>query len=255
MPDAREQEIEAFRPADHADIADEELAALAPFGIRREALDAGEIRTGTHHENALGRHPAALDGNAAVGFVGGDGDVGSLEGELLGEPQQMPKDPAPAELRLVEFRVGVVMVEHEALSRENLEEKPDQEDEVGRIAGMDHVEAVAPPHLEREHELPEQRDRVFDEIGRCAPRLDRQGMAIDPDAVDHLVRALIAGALGADHRHLVTRIAERGRLRPGTAVERNREVLHHDQHSELTPHRSTSQESRAPWRVKPKATL
>ena len=144
------------------------------------------------------------------------------------------KTPAPAELRLIEFRVGVVMVEHEALSRENLEEKPDQEDEVGRIAGMDHVEAVAPPHLEREHELPEERDRVFDEIGRCAPRLDRQGMAIDPDAVDHLVGALIAGAFGTDHRHLVTRSAERGRLRPGTAVERNREVLHHDQHSELT---------------------
>ena len=153
------------------------------------------------------------------------------------------KTPAPAELRLVELRVGVVMVEHEALAGENLEEQPDQKNEVGRIAGMDHVEAVAPPHLEREHELPEQRDRVFDEIGRGAARLDRQGMAIDPDAVDDLVRALIARALGADHRHLVTRVAERRRLRPGTAVERNREVLHHDQHSELTPHRSTSQES------------
>ena len=165
------------------------------------------------------------------------------------------KNSAVAELRLVEFRVGVVMVEQEALPRENLEEKPDQEDEVGRIAGMDHVEAVAPPHLEREHELPEQRDRVFDEIGRRAPRLDRQRMAIDPDAVDYLVPTLIARALGADHRHLVTCIAERGGLRPGTAVERNREVLHHDQHSELMPHRSTSQESPATWRVKPKTTL
>ena len=92
---------------------------------------------------------------------------------------RLPQEATPAELCLVEFRVGVVMVEHEALAGENLEEQADQENEIGRIAGVDHVEAVTPPHLEREHELPEQGDRIFDEIGCGAPRLDRQGMAID----------------------------------------------------------------------------
>ena len=158
---------------------------------------------------------------------------------------RLPQDAPPAELRLVELRVGVVMVEHEALAGENLEEQRDQKNEVRRVAGMDHVEAVTPPHLEREHEFPEQGDRVLDEIGSGAARLDRQGMTIDPNAVDDLVRALIAWSLGADHRYLVTRVTERRRLRPGAAIEGNREVLDDDQHSELPPHRSTSQESHA----------
>ena len=72
------------------------------------------------------------------------------------------------------------MIEHEALAGKKLEEQPNKKNEVRRIAGMDHVEAMPSPDLQREHELPEQRDRVFDEIGRGAPRLEEQ----DVDGID-----------------------------------------------------------------------
>ena len=37
------------------------------------------------------------------------------------------------------------MIEDEALACENLEEKADQENEIGWIAGVDHVEAMTTP--------------------------------------------------------------------------------------------------------------
>ena len=57
------------------------------------------------------------------------------------------------------------MIKYEALAGENLEEQTDQEDEIGRIAGVDHVEAVAAPNIQREQEFPKQCDGIFDEIG------------------------------------------------------------------------------------------
>ena len=93
VPNTREQQVETLCSADHADIADKEPAALAPGGIGGKVLDAIEIWPGADHENALRSHPTALDGDAAIGFVRGDGDIRCPEGELFREPQQVPEKP------------------------------------------------------------------------------------------------------------------------------------------------------------------
>ncbi len=67
------------------------------------------------------------------------------------------KQTTPAELRLVQLGIDVVVIEQEALAAEQLEEAADQENVVGRVAGMDRVKAVPPQHAAGEHELPEQR--------------------------------------------------------------------------------------------------
>jgi len=68
---------------------------------------------------------------------------------------------AAAEFRLVELRVDVVVVEDEPLA-EQLEEAADEEEEVRRIARMDHVEAAREKHAPGEHERPEERRAVLD---------------------------------------------------------------------------------------------
>ena len=62
----------------------------------------------------------------------------------------MPKYSAPAELRLEKFRVGVVMVNTKLFPAKILKNRPIRKMRSGRIAGMDHVEAVAAPNLQRE---------------------------------------------------------------------------------------------------------
>src|SRR5262245_3918764 len=133
------------------------------------------------------------------------------------------------------------MVEYEALAGENLEEQADQKDEIGRIAGVDHVEAVVAPDPQREQKFPEQCDGIFDEIGGGSSCFDRHGVAVDGYAVNDLMRLRIVWALGANHRYKMAGIAQCRRLRPDPAVERNRQVFDNNQHSELSPHRSTSQ--------------
>src|SRR5436309_1188843 len=86
--------------------------------LRRDDLHALEAGAASHHEHALGRHATALDGDAAVRVVRGDGDVGSAEGELLHPQHHAPEEAAAPELRLVELRVRVVMVEEELFSQE-----------------------------------------------------------------------------------------------------------------------------------------
>ena len=93
------------------------------------------------------------------------------------------------------------MVEYEALAAENLEEQADQEDEIGRIAGVNHVEAVAAPDPQGEQEFPEQCNRVFDEIGGGSSCFDRHGVAVDGYAVNDLMRLRIVWALRANHRY------------------------------------------------------
>ena len=86
----RKKQIDPFRLAEHTDITDQELAPFAPGRIGGKPFDACEIWTGADHEDPVRAHAAALDGDAPVGLVRGNGDVGGLEGEPLREPHQLP---------------------------------------------------------------------------------------------------------------------------------------------------------------------
>src|SRR6185437_9912290 len=121
---------------------------------------------------------------------------------------------AASEFRLVELRVDVVMVEEEALAGNHLVERADEEDVIGRIARVDGIEAVAPQDLEREHELPEERGGVLQHVPPGAPRLERQGMAVDVNAVQALVSRRVLASRRTDHRHLIATGLERSSFLP-----------------------------------------
>lgn len=54
-----------------------------------------------------------------------------------------------------------MMIKDELRSKERLEEARDEEDEIRRIAGVDHIESARAPHAPCEAELPVERARIF----------------------------------------------------------------------------------------------
>src|SRR5688572_10140218 len=230
VADRLQQQVDALLPAHDADVPDQiALSAFQRFN-RGDYLEAFQARASAHHEHALGRHAAALDGDAAVGVVGGDRHVGEAEGQALEQAHRLPEQVAAAELGLVELRVGVVVVEHELLA-EQLEQVADEEKEIRRVAGVDDVEAFAKKNFQAEEQGPGQRREVFDRIAERAFGFGRQRVAPDVDAVDRLVLLFVALTGGADDRHRIAGVAQRGRFLPHPPVERARQVLHQDENS------------------------
>jgi hypothetical protein len=227
-----QQEVDAFLAAHHAHVADQVLAAPLEPLVGRHDLHALEARAAAHHEHALGGHPAALDGDAAVGLVGRDRHVGAAERQPLEPHHQLPQGAAAPELGFVELRARVVVVEDELLAEE-LVERPDEEEQIRRIAGMHYVEAPFPQHFQAEEEAEEHRRRVLDEVAQGSRALGRQRIAPDVDAVDDLVPGFVAAAGGADDRHLVAGGAKRERFLPHAPVKRAGQVLYEDQYAAL----------------------
>jgi predicted ATPase with chaperone activity len=172
--------------------------------------------------------PPARDRDLPVRLVGRDRHVRHLEREALEPDHELPEEVAAPELRLVELRVDVVVVEDEFLAQE-LEETADEEEEVRRVARMDHVEAAREEDAPRQEERVEERGGVLDRVAQRALGLHREVVAVDRDAVDLLETALEPLARGADDRDRVARVAERARLLPHPPVERAGKVLDEDQ--------------------------
>ena len=132
--------------------------------------------------------------------------VQPLEEEFISLPSQV----APAEFRLVEFGIDVVMVEDEPDTENVFEEASGQEQEVGRVAGVENVEAAPEEDAPREDELPKQRRRVLDGIAERSLRFERQPMTVDVNSVDDLVSDFGTASLGADHGDFIAGATERG---------------------------------------------
>src|SRR5262249_10069425 len=96
-----------------------------------------------------------------------------------------------------------MVIKDEAFSPEDLVERAHQKNEIGRIAGMDHVKPMSPGNPDRENKLPKQRGRIFEQIAERALGLEPQGMAIDVDPIYHLLFRLEAFGAWADDRDLV----------------------------------------------------
>ena len=129
-----------------------------------------------------------------------------------------------AEARDVELRTQIVVIEDELLP-EQLEESPDQEEQVGGVAGVNDIESAREEHPPGEHEGPGERDRVFHHIAGGARRLDRQVVTVNVDCLDRLELALAAAPGGADDRHDVAGVPQRARLLPDPAIERAGQIL------------------------------
>ena len=79
VADGFEQQVDTFLAPHHAHITDEILAARAAASGLREPHLTTQIGTAAHDEHLLGRHAAALDGDASIRFVGRDRHVCRLE--------------------------------------------------------------------------------------------------------------------------------------------------------------------------------
>ncbi len=217
-----------LRPHD-TDIADQVFAATLERFIGRQDAQAIEFRAAADHVDLVRGHAAAFDGDALVRLVGGDRDVGSLERPAFEQQHQVVKEVAPPELGFVQFRIDVMMVEQEFLAHEQLEKSGDQEEQVGRIAGMDNIEAVRELHLPGQARGVEQGEPVLQQVADGPLCLDRQVVAVDVDAVERLIGFFISLAGRADDRHLVAVGVQRRRFLPYAPVERRRQILYQDQ--------------------------
>ena len=229
------QQVHAVLLAHHAQVADEvavSAAVEAAGAAGRELLQAGGA---AHDEHVGGVLAAAGDRQAPVGIVGSDDDVGERVGGPLGplhDAFRHAVDAHPASLRKQDLRTGVVLIEDEG-DAPRPEEPADQEEEVGRIAGVDRIEGVFPP--DSPSEAPGPRTACTGTLART-PQSDLahrgRRIPVDPHAAALLVAAgVVPPALRTDHGHLIARRDERRAFVPDAAVERHRQVL--DEHEDV----------------------
>ena len=222
--------VDAIEFAHHAQVADQEATAIAAGVVGRHPVELLQARPRAHHVDVLRILAPALDRDALVGLVGADHHVGQGEGHPLGDQQQAMEDAALAELGLVEFRIQVVVIEDEAGAVEQLEPRRDDEDQIGRIAGMKDLEAALAAHAAGQGPFVPQGAGVLAQVADGGTDLGGQGMAIDVHPIEHFIERFIALTGRTDHRDLVTGIDQRGGLEPHPAVERHRQILDDDQH-------------------------
>src|SRR5207248_9032340 len=97
--------------------------------------------------------------------------------------QQAVEEVAPAEFRLVELGREVVVIEEEFLAQQ-LEESPDQHEQVRRVAGVHDVEAAREEAAPRQDEGRWDRARILQAVPKGTRGLPRQPIWIDVDGVD-----------------------------------------------------------------------
>ena len=205
--------IDAVLRADLAEIDQEMPFALPIADIGRKAAEPAEIRAGADHDDVLRRPPAARGGDQLMALIGGDDDVG--------RPHALPLEPQQAAVeqpvRAPEFdgehlRTQVVMIVDEPPA-EQLPEPTEQPERVGRIAGVQHIEAAA-EQLDPEAQQRRQREAPgeFRSEPERALGLERDRVAEDVHILDRLVRPIKALRLRADHRDAVAVTGQRRRF-------------------------------------------
>jgi hypothetical protein len=226
-----QQVVDAFLLAHHAHVADQVTPAAPELRLGRDDLQPVQLGPAANDEHAAGVHATTFDGDAAVGLIRRDGDVCRSKGGSLQPHHQPPQQPTAAELGFVELGVDVVVVEDELRAEAALVVAAHQEQQVRRVAGVNHVEPAFASHLARQTEGVPQRCRVLQQVTQGALALVGQGIAMDVDALDALVRAFVAFAGRADDADLPAMGVQGGGLLPDPTVERGGKVLDQDQHT------------------------
>ena len=120
-----------------------------------------------------------------------------------------------------------MLVEDEA-DAEQPEGQGGQEDEIGRVAGLNDGNALRPVDPEQQPEFVEQGEGIFRQKGQLAARLHRQRVAVDFYAVDLFIFLAVVLVQRADDADPVAGVAQGFRFLPDAAVEGNREILDDD---------------------------
>src|SRR5688572_17791283 len=100
--------------------------------------------------------------------------------------------------RLVEFGGKIMMVEHE-LRTQGLEWRSSRKDEVGRVAGMDYVEALPDEEAQEQPEFPCESDQILKTVAEQVGTFRRNGMPVDIYSLQDLTRSKGTRLLRADH--------------------------------------------------------
>ena len=122
-------------------------------GVGFGGVKALQVGGAAHHEHHVGAFAAARQRHVAVGLVGRDDDIGRGERESLGETRHAVAEAASPELGLVELGHDVVLVEDDPGAVQESVPAGGQEEEVGRVADVDDIEAPGSPDTAGEPEL------------------------------------------------------------------------------------------------------
>src|SRR6185437_3223775 len=167
------------------------------------------------------------DGDGPVGLVGGGDPVGTAEGTPLEEAEApVEGGGAVVELRLVELRAEVVVVEDEP-DAEGPQGEGQRPEDVRRVAGLEDVEAITPEGPQGEPGGSDEGVGVLPEERRLSGTGGRRAVLVEGDPLDDLL-AGVAGASGAHHRHPVAGGRQGTALQPHPTVEGDRQVLDDD---------------------------
>src|ERR1700693_117780 len=107
------------------------------------------------------------------------------------------------------------MVEDELFAQQ-FENAGDQVKKIGRVRGMNHVEAFTNKYDPGEQKHDRHGDAVLKQMARD-PGERRERIAVDADAVDPLVELLV-DASRTDDRNFETGLGQRLRFPPGAAI-------------------------------------
>ncbi len=122
-----------------------------------------------------------------------------------------------------------MVIEDIGAAAEQAEGPGDEEDQVGRVAALDRVEAAQAADFQRKAEFVEEGGGVLDGEAFCPLGFQRQGVAVDVDAVEEDVGLFIPLAGRADDRHLGPGGGQRAAFVPDAAVEGQRQILDDDE--------------------------
>ncbi len=225
--------VDAVLRAHDAQVAQQMGLAALQLRLRRYRPEPVGVRRAAHHEDVLGPPTAAAQRDVPVALVRGEHDVRGPVGPPFqrahGAVEQVLAAVEPGEVQLGH---QVVLVEDEPRAAP-LQPQRRQEQQVGRVAGVDDVDRADPAG--QPGGVPQRRSVLPQVAGRPSGG-GAQRVAVDPHPVDHRFRLGVPLlSLRADDVHLPARVAQRRALLPHPPVERHREVLHQDQRATGPP--------------------
>jgi hypothetical protein len=224
MGNRAQQVVHAVLRAHHAEVDAQVRSSALEGRIGLHTLESAGQRSAAYHRDSVGRNAPAFHRHAPIRFVGGNHSVGGAVGLLLQPQQAFVEQVAPIETRLVQLGAQIVLVEHE-LDALAFVPAPNKPEGVGRVAGLNHIEAALAPDAPRQSpslqpavaELVEEAHHAFG--GRW------HRVAVQMYAVKLHVFRLVFGTR-RDDRHFVARFGQRERLLPHAPVHWHGQILH-----------------------------
>src|SRR6516164_586036 len=109
---------------------------------------------------------------------------------------------------------------------QQFERQGNQEDQIRRIAALNHMESAPQKDPPRIPKLPKQRTAVFPEVPNMAVPFFRHRVPVDVNPLNNLMPSIIVLAARAQHSHVISVLAQGAGLLPNTPVEGHRQILY-----------------------------